>query len=158
MCCNCELSDRKSYKNFYEVDRKSIKTMKIWESFIISILQDWCKYQTSNYRLGPNSILATNTFCFAVSASLQAVLYMSIVCLSSSLSLLISASTSSCKFQSNFVLIFYPASAQLYIIVHRQIKIYVYVVDHKHSRSNLDAYRKTCKLFAVSIVKSNTYV
>ncbi|CAI9760572.1 unnamed protein product [Fraxinus pennsylvanica] len=38
------------------------------------------------------------TFCFAVSASLQAELYMSIVCLSSCLSLLISASTSSYKF------------------------------------------------------------
>lgn len=44
------------------------------------------------------------TFFFAVSASLQAELYMSIVCFSSSLSLFISASTSSYNFSGKFVI------------------------------------------------------
>jgi hypothetical protein len=62
------------------------------------IMKDGLLYHRINkFRLLSKKVWTVSTFCFAVSASLQAELYMSIVCLSSSLSLRISDSMSSYK-------------------------------------------------------------
>lgn len=67
------------------------------------------------------------TFCFAVSASLQAALYISIVCFSSSFSLLISASTSSCNFIKQMK-IYVLSCIYLQTKVHRLMYVHVYAL------------------------------
>lgn len=78
------------YLNFWPI---VCSFLRIYDKRMIDVMED--SNIISKSRLQNPKF---STFCFAVSASLQAVLYISIVCLSSCLSLLISASTSSYQF------------------------------------------------------------
>lgn len=98
------------------------------------------------------------TFCLAVSASLQAVLYMSIVCFSSSFSLLISASMSSCNvFNINRKQEIYKSNDCPLLIFHQlpllfvQDKITMLCEEEELLMLSLETIEKSCIEFTLVI-------